>query len=119
MQREVAAIVLCILAQAACAQCVATPTAAAAQAHAVPVSETVRADGTSAPPAKAKPVRAELIKTAAAGTRDEDDDAPPAMTARAHANRPDHPRRGGTAMLLAALALMSGIALRRYGAPRA
>jgi hypothetical protein len=117
MQREVAAIVLCILAQAASAQCVATPIAAAADANAVPVTETVRASGASAPAPK-KPAHGELIKTAAAGTRD--DDAPPAMTARARANgQQDHPRRGGTAMLLAALALMSGIALRRFGAPHA
>lgn len=95
MQREVLAIVLCILAQAASAQCVAP----------------------SAKPATATPTaaRAELIKTAAAGTRD---DEPPAMTAhsRVKEQQQDHPRRGGTAMLLAALALMSGIALRRYGA---
>lgn len=116
MQREVAAIVLCILAQAASAQCVATTTADAADVNAVPVTETVRADGTPAVPAAKKPAHGELIKTAAAGTRD--DDAPAAMTARAHPNgAQDHPRRGGTAMLLAALALMSGIALRRYGAP--
>jgi hypothetical protein len=58
-----------------------------------------------------------LIKTAAAGTRD---DAPPSMHAGPRErNGQDHPRRGGTAMLLAALALMSGIALRRYGADKA
>jgi hypothetical protein len=117
MHREVTAIVLCILAQAACAQCVATPIAAAADVNAVTVSETVRAPEAQVPAVK-KPAHGELIKTAAAGTRD--DDAPPAMTARAHANgQQDHPRRGGTAMLLAALALMSGIALRRFGAPHA
>jgi hypothetical protein len=118
MQREVAAIVLCILAQAASAQCVATPIASAADVNAaVPASETVRAPGTAIAAVK-KPAHGELIKTAAAGTRD--DEAPPAMTARAHPNgQQDHPRRGGTAMLLAALALMSGIALRRFGAPHA
>jgi hypothetical protein len=114
MHREVAAIVLCVLAQAASAQCVA-PSATAPAAQTPTAGETVRA-GTAAnhnPP----PARAELIKTAAAGTRD---DEPPAMSARPHANgQQDHPRRGGTAMLLAALALMSGIALRRYGAPKA
>src|SRR5438132_4034179 len=112
MQREFAAIALCILAQAALAQCVAP---SAAPAHALPVSavsESVRAAGN--PQAAPQAARAELIKTAAAGTRD---DAPPAPTARSRANeQQDHPRRGGTAMLLAALALMSGIALRRYGA---
>jgi hypothetical protein len=58
-----------------------------------------------------------LIKTAAAGTRD---DEPPVAQSAARGSQAqdehDHPRRGGTAMLLAALALMSGIALRRYGA---
>jgi len=109
MQRVVAAIVLCILAQAATAETVA-PSAATTPAAA---SEKVRAVGTNATNPKA-PARAELIQTAAAGTRD---DEPPAMTARPHTQgQQDHPRRGGTAMLLAALALMSGIALRRYGA---
>ena len=119
MHREVIAIALCILAQAATAQSVALSAHPAnAPEHAQPVAarEKVRAAGT----AKAAPAaaRAELIKTAAAGTRD---DEPPAMTARPHAHdqQQDHPRRGGTAMLLAALALMSGIALRRYSAPKA
>lgn len=104
MQRHIAAIALCIFAQGAIAECVATP--AITKAH--PAAQT------QAQP----PARAELIKTAAAGTRDE---TPPAIhpTARAQDEGQDHPRRGGTAMLLAALALMSGIALRRYGAPDA
>lgn len=114
MQREVTAIVLCILAQGAAAQCVATPAAPVAPAPAV-VNETARPAG--AAPAAPNAVRpgGELIKTAAAGTRD---DAPPAGRG-AMAARPaeqEHPHRSGTAMLLAALALMSGIALRRYGA---
>jgi hypothetical protein len=102
MQRFIAAIALCIFAQGAIAECVATP--ATIKAH---------------PAAQAQPpARAELIKTAAAGTRDE---ASPAIhqAARTQDDGQDHPRRGGTAMLLAALALMSGIALRRYGAPDA
>ncbi|HUR87851.1 MAG TPA: hypothetical protein VMZ74_02065 [Ramlibacter sp.] len=116
MKREFAAIVLSILAQAATAQCLA-PSASQANAQGLPITETVHAAGTTAPPAQPAHVRAELIKSAAAGTRD---DAPPVMTARQRVNgQQDHPRRGGTAMLLAALALMSGIALRRYGAPRA
>ena len=112
MQRVVAAIVLCILAQAATAetaQCVATSAITP-----VAASEKVRAAGTNATNPKPTAMRAELIQTAAAGTRD---DEPPVVTARPHAQgQQDHPRRGGTAMLLAALALMSGIALRRYGA---
>jgi hypothetical protein len=105
MQRAVSAIVLCILAQGAWSQteCVA-PSASTANVH------TVATTAQAAQP----PARAELIKTAAAGTRD---DAPPVATARPHGTgQQDHPRRGGTAMLLAALALMSGIALRRFGA---
>jgi hypothetical protein len=105
MQRAVIAIVLCVVAQAASAQtqCVA-PSAPVANAL---------------PQAPQQAARAELIKTAAAGTRD---DVLPATTVSARSRvsgQQDHPRRGGTAMLLAALALMSGIALRRYGAPRA
>ena len=67
MQREVTAIVLCILAQAASAQCVATPV--------VPVAHTAPAVKGNAPAqnAAARP-GGELIKAAAAGTRD---DAPP------------------------------------------
>jgi hypothetical protein len=71
-----------------------------------------------APAAPAPRAGGELIKTAAAGTRD---DLPPSMTRDTSARHPegeDPPRRGGTAMMLAALALMSGIALRRFGGPR-
>jgi hypothetical protein len=101
MQRAVTAIVLCVLAQTAAAQCVATP---------------VKQNIQNAPAGATAPrAGGELIKAAAAGTRD---DAPPVpratMSARA-TNEDDHPHRGSTAMLLAALALMSGIALRRYG----
>ena len=113
MHSSLTAIVLCMVTQAASAQCTTTPSAQ----DTGPAATTSPA--TAAPAAKA-PARPgpELIKTAAAGTRD--DDAPPrrdvATARRADADH-DHPRRGGTAMLLAALALMSGIALRRYGAP--
>lgn len=109
----VTAIVLCILAQGAFAECI---TAATTKSHPAAVSEPVRAGAATT---KAKPgtrASGELIKTAAAGTRD---DAPPAVQAthgQDAQDGQDHPRRGGTAMLLAALALMSGIALRRYGA---
>jgi hypothetical protein len=107
MHREVTAIVLCILAQAAGAQCTAAPIEASAPPAAV-------AQATHTNPAAQPKAHAELIQTAAAGTRD---DGPPIVRegARTHAGTQDHPRRGGAAMLLAALALMSGIALRRYG----
>ena len=114
MQREVIAIALSILAQAATAQYVATPAAPVAQATpVVPENERPRA----ATPAAANAARpgGELINAAAAGTRD---DAPPAARGTVPApgaQDQDRAHRGGTAMLLAALALMSGIALRRYG----
>jgi hypothetical protein len=93
-------IVFCVLAQTAAAQCV-NPAAA------TPVS------------APAHPT-AELISTAAASTRD----APPLRrtsvvteSAKATPGSGDEPRRPTrTAMLLAAVALMSGIALRRASA---
>ena len=107
MQRAVTAIVLCAVAQVAAAQCVATPAAATPVVHA---TTAVKEHPQNAPHAGGG-----LIKAAAAGTRD---DAPPVahstMSARAEQGD-DHPHRGSTAMLLAALALMSGIALRRYG----
>ena len=99
------ALVLCMLAQGAIAQCVAPAQADAAAIHAATVPATATHAKTHAAP--------ELIQTAAAGTRD---DAPPVMHEATRRGGQDHPRRGGTAMLLAALALMSGIALRRFGA---
>lgn len=117
MQR-LAPIILCISTQAAFAQCVATDAANIAAAR-TPATTNVKAparSGTTAAHAQQAGANTgpELIKTAAASTRD---DGPPAVRSAARtADGDDHPRRGGTAMLLAALALMSGIALRRYGA---
>lgn len=116
MQRPIAAIVLCVLAQVATAPAIAS-TAAPAAAQVQAASDTsVRAAGPTTGATAAKPNR-ELIKTATASTRDGVPPARDPATARAKGEQ-DQPRRGGTAMLLAALALMSGIALRRYGAPR-
>jgi hypothetical protein len=112
MHSSLTAVVLCIFAQSALAQCVdslpaadtrqGTEIAKKAKTAPMPVAGTVRPGG-------------ELIKTAAAGTHDA-----PAVAretpARATSGGEEPPRRGGPAMLLAALALMSGIALRRYGA---
>jgi hypothetical protein len=92
MYRSLTAVVLCIFSQAALAQCVDSR----------PVAGTVRTGG-------------ELITTAAAGTHD----VPPIAredSASGSAGEGEQHRRGGPAMLLAALALMSGIALRRSGA---
>jgi hypothetical protein len=91
MNSSLTAVVLCIFSQAALAQCVDSR----------PVAGAVRGG--------------ELITTAAAGTHD----APPVArenSASGSAGEEESSRRGGPAMLLAALALMSGIALRRYGA---
>lgn len=111
MQKPIAAIIFSVIAQGAIAQCVSPVSTqpAAAQPATVHTAAAVQAKPAARP-------SGELIQTAAAGTRD---DMPPAMreTPRTHdANNEDRPHRGGTAMLLAALALMSGIALRRYGA---
>jgi hypothetical protein len=110
MHSSLTAAVLCIFVQAASAQCL--PAAVAAQGDAA-AADMARTPGVTAPAAAiARPGR-DLIKAAAAGTRDE-----PAMRETPQrAPAEDHPRRGGTAMLLAALALMSGIALRRFGSP--
>jgi hypothetical protein len=109
MKSSLTAVVLCIFWQAALAQCVDSR----------PVALETRPDAELAKKAKTAPgaVRTggELITTAAAGTHD----APPIGredSASASAGEGEPPHRGGPAMLLAALALMSGIALRRYGA---
>jgi hypothetical protein len=101
MYRLLTPIILCLVAHTAAAQCVAAaPPAATAAA-------------TSARKG------AELITTAAAGTRDA-----PSMhkvstaAGRAQATDDEHPRRTGPAMLFTALAIMSAIALRRIGMPR-
>ena len=99
MRRLLISIVVCFAAQLAGAQC-------------------LNATTTATPVARETPARVELIKTAAAGTPD----APvltqsvsaPAQKTEAAAG--DERRRPAGAMLLAALALMSGIALRRAGA---
>ncbi|MBA3774590.1 MAG: hypothetical protein H0X13_19490 [Ramlibacter sp.] len=114
MHSSLIAVVLCFFAQAALAQCVDVQPLAQDVRQG---SELIKKAKTSVPGA----VRpgGELIKTAAAGTHDAPAiarDASPSATAPA--GQEDTPRRGGPAMLLAALALMSGIALRRYGADR-
>jgi hypothetical protein len=91
-------IVFCVFAQTAAAQCVNPATAVPAGAQAHPT--------------------AELISTAAASTRDA-----PALhrtsvteTAKAPGSGDEHRRPTRSAMLLAAVALMSGIAWRRASA---
>lgn len=96
MQRLLTTIVCCFAAQLASAQCV-NPTAAT-------------------PAAQVRPT-VELIKTAAAGTRDAPVMVQSASTsARKDQSGDDQRHPTGRAMLLAAVALMSGIALRRASA---
>jgi hypothetical protein len=108
MHRSLTAVLLCIFAQAAAAQCEAPAPAAQEVRHGADL-------------AKNKPVppgttaKGELIKTAAAGTHDEVRPTVRSAPTGRTAEHDEH-RRGGPAMLLAALALMSGIALRRFGA---
>jgi hypothetical protein len=111
MHSSLTAAVLCIFVHAASAQC--APAAPVVHDAAAAV-DTTRTPGATAPAAATPRPGGVLIKAAAAGTRDA-----PVMreTAQRAPAGEDHPRRGGTAMLLAALALMSGIALRRFGAP--
>jgi hypothetical protein len=99
MRSSVITIILCAVVEAATAQCVAP-----APVGVAPV--------TIAPAAKAPRAGGELIQTAAAGTRESASAFQPA--ARTNTENESHPRRTGSAMLLAAIALMSGIALRRY-----
>jgi hypothetical protein len=113
MYSSLTAVVLCICSQAALAQCVdSRPVALDTRADAELANKTKTAP---MPVAGAVRTGGELITTAAAGTHD----APPVVreaSASGSAGEGESPRRGGPAMLLAALALMSGIALRRYGA---
>ena len=101
MRSPVIAIVLCIASAAAAAQCVA-------QQPAEPTATPVAATRPGPDPKKPSP---ELIKTAGAVTHDA-----PVMraTPAPDKNAGDSSDRSGTAMLLAALAVMSGIALRRF-----
>lgn len=124
MDKLLTSIFLCLLANAAAAQCVGDAPASAMQARpgAAMIVRTTAAPAGAAPADTAPPRKAggpELIKTAAAGPRDV-----PAMRQSAiSASRPktdaagdEQPRRTGPAMLLAALAVMTAIALRRSGA---
>jgi hypothetical protein len=115
MRSSLIAVVLCLAAQAAAAQCVAPVPVAQHARHGGDLIKKKAVD--KAPGAPAAPAGGELIKTAAAGTHDDvvrvTRSAPAVPSSDSESNR-----RGGPAMLFAALALMSGIALRRFGANR-
>jgi hypothetical protein len=113
MYSSLIGVVLCIFSQAALAQCVDSRPAELGSRPDAEVAN--KSKTTPMPTAATVRTGGELITTAAAGTHD----APPIAregSASAIAGEGEPPRRGGPAMLLAALALMSGIALRRYGA---
>jgi hypothetical protein len=112
MYSPLTAVVLCLFTQVALAQCIDSRPVALDSRQGAELAK----KGKTAPMPVAGAVRpsGELIKTAAAGTHDGSAIAREA-SARATAGE-EPPRRGGPAMLLAALALMSGIALRRYDA---
>ena len=104
MRSTLIAIFLCACSAAASAQCLANapaPADAATPARVVPAHANAPARSSG-----------ELIKTAGASTHDDS----PSMQAGPPRARPapERQHRTGKAMLLAALALMSGIALRRY-----
>jgi len=115
MHSSLTAVVLCILAQAATAQC----SVDASSDRVVPPlhsGNVVKAQGAmpTVMPARV-PARAggEIIASAAAGTYQ-----PVVMVREApvrEVGEDEHHRRSGPAMLLAALALMCGIVLRRSG----
>ncbi len=120
MRSSVIAFLLCAGAAAATAQCVA-PGAVSSGRTAAATSAAAAAATTPAvimmtPKRPAGPTRPgpELITAAQAVTQD----GPPVMqaTPRAKPEPEERHRPAGPAMLLAALALMSGIALRRYSA---
>lgn len=112
MYSSLTAVVLCIFAQAAMAQCVDSGAVALDTRPGAEIAKKTK----TAPMPVAGAVRpgGELIKTAAAGTHD----AVPIKREVSAAADEKESQRSGPAMLLAALALMSGIALRRYTSNR-
>jgi len=127
MRSSVIAFLLCASTAAAMGQCV-SPKAAALAANKTAAATAAAAAAATTPAvilmAPARPAAGQvrqgpdLITAAGAVTRA----GPPVMQATPRpastGSDPDdeRSRRAGPAMLLAALALMSGIALRRYGA---
>lgn len=115
MLRLLISIVLFLVAQAAGAQCVdTTPLAARVNSGA----GIIRTSATAAAAPLPKPAGGDLIKTAAAGPREVAMRPSPSVSGPPKApaaDEEDQPRRTGPAMLIAALAVMTAIALRRSG----
>lgn len=115
MHQLLTSIVLCLVAHTAAAQCVDT-TPLAAQVHSG--AGMIRTSATAAPAPLPKPAGGDLIKTAAAGPREVAMRQSPSVSGPPKppaAEEEDQPRRTGPAMLIAALAVMTAIALRRSG----
>lgn len=115
MLRLLTSIVLCLVAQAAVANTATGTAPVTAQMHAG--AGVVLASGAPERAARPKAAGADIIKTAAAGPRDVAmRQAPPGASApAAEAADEEQPHRTGPAMLIAALAVMTAIAVRRSG----
>ncbi len=122
MHRLLTSIVLCLVAQLAAAQHVGpAPLVAQAQSGPAHLPTAAAADvatnaATGVAP-RSKSAGGELIKTAAAGPREVGMRPAPSLAgSKAQAaGEEEQPRRTGPALLIAALAVMTAIALRRSG----
>ena len=115
MHQLLTSIVLCLVAHTAAAQCVDTAPLAA-QVHAG--ADLVRTTATTGAAPLPRPAGGDLIKTAAAGPREVALRPSPSVSGPPQpqpADEEDESRRTGPAMLIAALAVMTAIALRRSG----
>lgn len=114
MHRLLTSIVLCLMAHIAAAQHV-DPAPVVAQARSGPAQLPAAAATEVAP--RSKSAGGELIKTAAAGPREVGMRPSPSLAgSKAQAaGEEEQPRRTGPALLIAALAVMTAIALRRSG----
>lgn len=113
MLRLLTSIVFFLVTQAAGAQCVDT-TPLATQIHSG--AGLIRTSATTTATPRSKAAGGELIKTASAGPREVALRQPPSVAGpKPDAADDDEPRRTGPAMLIAALAVMTAIALRRSG----
>lgn len=118
MHRLLTSIVLCLVAHTAAAQGVTGSTPVAVQVDSGAALVVASATTGAAPLPKPKPAGGDLIKTAAASPRDVAIRQSPSVSGPAKpqaADEEDQPRRTGPAMLIAALAVMTAIALRRSG----
>ncbi len=118
MRSSVIAIVLCLSAVAAHAQCAAQASVAgSARTGPELIKTSTRGPHMRAPAEQAPAAQAPTEQAPAEQALPADDEAPTLHEAAPTAKTNDkQPRRADPAMMLAAVALMSGIALRRYSA---